>query len=192
VTADGAQVVGSHAPLARQLAELVHPDLDDVVFEEGWPALDRFSFDRGPTPAFAFVDRLGFRVGVRDELELAVLTEELRVAIAEPHFLDAYLDGARFRHALRARGSRYEVEAVVAALNQLLALRGSGQRLLLLAADAGTSVHRVLGGPRSRLLEAIDAGAAPPAEIPVATDRRRSRIPAGTRTSDPSETGEGK
>lgn len=160
---DDAQAIGSHAPLMRRLVDLVSPDLDDLVLEEVWPALDQFAFDRGPVLGFAVIDRLGFNLGVRDERELAQVTEDLRSALAEPHFVDAYLDGSRLRFALRPLGRRFDVEAVVAALNQLLELRGSEQRLLLLAPTPGDTSHQVLAGPRARLLEAVHAGAATPA-----------------------------
>ena len=160
---DGAQAIGSHAPLMRRLVDLVSPDLDDLVLEEVWPALDHFDFDRGPVPGFAVVDRVGFSLGVRDERDVAQVTEELRSAVGEPHFVDAYLDGSRLRFALRPLGHRFDVEAVVAALNQFLELRGSEQRLLLLAPVRGDPSHQVLAGPRARLLEAIHAGAATPA-----------------------------
>jgi hypothetical protein len=163
---EDAQAIGSHAPLMRRLVDRVSPDLDDLVLEEVWPALDAFALDRGPVPAFPVVDGLGFKIGVRDERDVAQVTEELRAALAEPHFVDAYLDGSRFRFALRPLGRRFDVETIVGALNQLLELRGSEQRLLLLAPPPGETWLEILAGPRGRLLEAVQAGAATP--VPIA------------------------
>jgi hypothetical protein len=160
---DGAQAVGVHASLMRRLLDLVAPELDDLVLEETWPALDAFAFERGPEPGFTQLDRLGFKLGVRDERDVAGVTEELRAALTEPHWVDAYLDGSRLRFPLRPLGSRYDFETVVGALNQLLELRGSEQRFLLLASDREQPWPRVLAGPRDRLLAAIRAGVVRPA-----------------------------
>jgi len=146
----------------RRLVDRVSPDLDDAVLEEIWPALDEVVLDRGPVPALAKVDGLGFEIGVRDEGDVAQAAQELRTALAEPHFVDAYLDGSRFRFALRPLGRRFDLETVVGALNQLLELRGSEQRLLLLAPPAGEGWLEILAGPRGRLIAAIHAGAATP------------------------------
>lgn len=164
-----AQAIGSHAPLMRRLVDRVSPDLDDLVLEEVWPALDEVSLDRGPVPAVALVDGLGFRITVRDETDVAQVAEDLRAALAKPHFVDAYLDGSRFRFALRPLGRRFDLETMVGALNQLLELRRSNQRLLLLAPPPGESWFEILIGPENRLLEAVRAGAARP--VPIADGR---------------------
>lgn len=161
---DGAELVGAHAPLMRRMIDLVAPDLDDVVLEEVWPALDAFAFERGPVPGFTTVDRLGFKLGVRDERDVAQISGEIVAALAEPHWVDAYVGGSRFRFALRPLGRRFDVETVVGALNQLLELRGSEQRFVLLAPDGWQT--RVFAGPRDRLLEAIRAGVVRPAPRP--------------------------
>lgn len=163
--------VGSQAPFMRRMADLVAPDLDGLVLEEVWPALDGFAFERGSELGFTTIDRLGFTLGVRDERDVAKITDELRAALAAPHWVDAYLDGSRLRFPLRSLGSRYDIETVVGAMNELLELRGSEQRFLLLAPDQLTGWPHVLAGPRSQLLDAVRAGVVRPATTSLSPDR---------------------
>ena len=165
--ADEAGPYGEHGSLLRKMADLVSPRLDDVTFDEAWPAVDAVDLDRGPhaTRAVlrndAFDVRVGDRDGAPDEREAEAIAEELASAFAEPHRVDAYVDGERFRFAVRGLGPYVDVEALVGAANALLRARGSDWRFIVLD---GFDFVALVAGPRSVLLDAIDAGAFRPGD----------------------------
>jgi hypothetical protein len=177
VSLDGAGPLGSHAPLLRRMADFVRPELDALVLEEVWPALDDFRFERGPRDAWVFVERGGYHVrvgdldGEADPEEIGVVEEELGAALDEPHFVDAWLDGQRFHFGIRALGRVYDVEALVGAMNTLLRARGSDLRFAVLEPSVPFAVVDLVVGPSTRLLDAVNAGAIAPG-APFAAARR--------------------
>lgn len=183
---DGAGPLGSHAPRQRQMADLVRPELDALVLEEVWPALDAFEFERGARDTWVFVRDGGYhvrvldRAGEADPAETEALGHELQSALDEPHFVDAYLDGERYRFHVRGLGHIYDVEMLVGAMNTLLRARGSEQRFVVLEPFDFVDL---VAGPQTRLRDAIDAGAITPGDPFAAAHQvpeqpNRGRIPS--------------
>jgi hypothetical protein len=172
--ADEASLYGEHAYLLRKMADLVSPRLDDVTFDEAWPAVDAVDLDRGPHAARAvlrndaFDVRVGDRDGAPDQSEAEAIAEELASAFAEPHRVDAYIDGERFRFAVRGLGPYVDVEALVGTENALLRARDSDWRFIVLD---GFYFVALVAGPRNVLLDAIEAGAFRPGD-PFAAARK--------------------
>jgi hypothetical protein len=161
ISAYDAGPLGSHAPRMRRMADLVRPELDALVIEEVWPSLDEFVFERGPLEAWVKVDagyrvKVGERAGEPDPDQIEAIKKDLESALAAPHFVDAWMDGQRFRFRIRGLGPFYDVEALVGAMNTLLRARDSELRFVVLEAFDGVDI---VVGPAATIRAAIDAGA---------------------------------
>jgi hypothetical protein len=172
-SAADAEPLGSHAPRMRRMVDLVRPELDALVIEEVWPSLDEFVFERGPLDAWVNVDasyrvKVGERAGEPDPDQIEAIKKDLESALAAPHFVDAWMDGQRFRFHIRGLGPFYDMEALVGAMNTLLRARDSELRFVVL--EPFDFVDIVVG-PESTLLDAIDSGAITPGD-PFAAARR--------------------
>lgn len=172
-SAADAKPLGSHAPRMRRMVDLIRPELDALVIEEVWPSLDEFVFERGPLDAWVNVDagyrvKVGERAGEPDPDQIEAIKKDLESALAAPHFVDAWMDGQRFRFHIRGLGPFYDMEALVGAMNTLLRARDSELRFVVL--EPFDFVDIVVG-PESTILDAIDSGAITPGD-PFAAARR--------------------
>jgi hypothetical protein len=138
---------GDRTLLLRQLFELVRPELDGVVLEDVWPAVDAVALHRGQLPVQAFVngDGVTLHVPERDggpDLEVAErIRDELLVALRAPRCIDVWLRGERLRFAYApGDDDDYDVTASLAIANRLLIEVGSGRRIARLATEVGLAV----------------------------------------------------
>lgn len=148
-----------HAPLLYRLADLVAPELDNVIFEERWPALERVDFGTGPIKVATYVRALPVTFNVRqkngsfDEEHLEELKNNVDEALSKPQILNIYLDGYVYRLRIRNLGEWYDLESLIDGLNHILAKRGSRTRFVTLQPYC-TPCARVLAAPRQGLMRA--------------------------------------
>jgi len=153
-----------HAPIMYRLIELVSPELDDVVLEERWPALEAIDLGNGPRSVSSSIDGISFPLQVA-ELEGGSFDREqhdrlvagIKSARAQPHVLTAYARGRAYRLHIRNLVQWYDLETVLAGLNTLLAERGSELRFATLDPHC-VPCAKVVSGPGSGLIEAAFSG----------------------------------
>jgi hypothetical protein len=153
-----------HAPLMYQLIELASPELDDVVLEERWPALETLDFGSGPRSVSSTIDGISFPLHVAetegggfDREEHDRLVAEIKSARKQPHVLTAYSRGRAYRLPIRNLGEWYDLETLLAGLNTLLAEHGSDLRYATLDPHC-VPCARVVAGPGDGLIDAAFAG----------------------------------
>jgi hypothetical protein len=153
-----------HAPLMYQLIGLVSPELDDVVLEERWPALESLDLGSGPRSVSSRIDGMSFPLHVaenedgsfdRDEHDR--LVAEIKSARRQAHVLTAYSKGRAYRLNIRNLGEWYDLETLLAGLNTLLADHGSDLRYATLDPHC-VPCARVVVGPGQGLIDAAFAG----------------------------------
>jgi hypothetical protein len=157
-----------------QLIDLASPELDDVVLEERWPALETLDLGSGPHSVSSSIDGIPFPLQVaemedgsfdRDEHDLLVTA--IKSARKQPHVLTAYFRGRAYRLHIRNLDEWYDLETLLAGLNTLLAQRGSDLRFATLDPHC-VPCAKVVAGPGNGLVDAAFAGlieAADPFEL---------------------------
>ena len=163
-----------HATVMYQLIDLASPELDDVVLEERWPALETLDLGSGPHSVSSSIDGIPFPLQVaemedgsfdRDEHDLLVTA--IKSARKQPHVLTAYFRGRAYRLHIRNLDEWYDLETLLAGLNTLLAQRGSDLRYATLDPHC-VPCAKVVAGPGNGLVDAAFAGlieAADPFEL---------------------------
>ena len=153
-----------HAPVIYQLIDLASPELEDVVLEERWPALETLDLGSGPKSVSSTIDGMSFPLQVaemedgsfdRDEHDL--LVNAIKNARKQPHVLTAYSRGRAYRLHIRNLGEWYDLETLLAGLNTLLAERGSDIRYATLDPHCVPCAN-VVAGPAAGLIDAAFAG----------------------------------
>jgi hypothetical protein len=153
-----------HAPMMYQLIDLSSPELDDVVLEERWPALETLEFGSGPRSVSATIAGISFPLHVaetedggfdRDQHDRLVTI--IKGARKQPHVLTAYSRGRAYRMHIRNLGEWFDLETLLAGLNTLLAERGSDLRYATLDPHC-VPCAQVVAGPGSGLIDAAFAG----------------------------------
>lgn len=154
-----------HAPLLYRLTRLVAPVLDDLLVVERWPARERIDLGSGPR---AVSHRMGghsvqLHVAAGDEPQTydrehkEELLDGVRRAMAKPHEMQIYVDGKVYTLPIRNLGEWYDLEALLGALNTILAGLRSELRYVTLAPHC-TPCAKVLAGPRNGLITAAFHG----------------------------------
>ncbi len=154
-----------HAPLMYRLAATAGGELDDLMVEERWPALERVDLGSGPRAVSTTVGAIPvtFHVFESDEDEtfdrqhLDELRSAFEQALAEPHEFRVYTKEKTYRLTVRNLGEWYDLETVLGGLNTILADRGSDTRLVTLAPHC-VPCAQVLAGPSEGLIEAAFEG----------------------------------
>jgi hypothetical protein len=153
-----------HAPLMYRLIDLASPELDDVVLEERWPALETLDLGSGPRSVSSTIDGISFPLQVpemedgsfdRDEHDR--LVTEIQSAREQPHVLIAFSRGRAYRLSIRNLREWYDLETLIAGLNTLLAERGSDLRYATLDPHC-VPCAKVVAGPADGLIDAAFAG----------------------------------
>jgi hypothetical protein len=127
-----------HTRLLRELIELVRPELDDVLVDDEWPAVEAVSLDRGARELMIFVngDGVNVRVPERDAAPDAragdLVAIELTTALQAPRRFVVWSRGETFRFEHRGVGGEFDVEAALGVTNFLLERAGSARRVALL------------------------------------------------------------
>lgn len=162
-----------HAPLAYELAGLVSPVLDGLIFDERWPALAAVDLGTGPRAVSSSVrgipvtfhvaasdddDGIGF-----DSADLARLQAAFETAVAAPHVLEIYDDGHVYHLPIRRRGEWLDLAALVGALNSILTEHHSPLRLVTLDPHC-MPCARVVAGPAGGLIAAAFDGLIEPVD----------------------------
>lgn len=154
-----------HAPLLYRLADLASPELDDLIIEERWPALQRLTLGSGERAVSATVRGIPvtFRVDAAadgnsfDRRQYEQLVAGVKRALVQPHEVTMYTGGKAYRLTLRYLGEWADLEALVGGLNTILSDRGSHLRYVTLEPHC-IPCAQVLAGPRDGLIEAAFAG----------------------------------
>ena len=153
-----------HAPVMYQLIDLASPELDDVVLEERWPALETLDFGSGPKSVSSTIDGMSFPLqlaemedGSFDREEHDLMVTAIKSARKQPHVLTAYSRGRAYRLHIRNLGEWYDLETLLAGLNTLLAERGSDIRYATLDPHC-VPCAKVVAGPGAGLIDAAFAG----------------------------------
>lgn len=153
-----------HAPMLYRLIDLVSPALDDVVLAERWPALEEIDLGTGPSKVATSIGGIPVTLKLAESAAGsfdAEAYESLRTAIEEarrsPHLLTAYARGRSYRLHIRQLGGWYDLEAMIAGLNAILADRGSDLRYATLDPHCAPCAV-VVAGPRDGLAEASFRG----------------------------------
>ena len=153
-----------HTPLMYELIDLASPELDDVVLEERWPALEAVDLGSGSRSVSATIDGISFPLHVaemedgsfdRNEHDLLVIA--IKGARKQPHSLTAYSRGRAYRLHIRNLGEWYDLETLIAGLNTLLAERGSDLRYATLDPHC-VPCAKVVAGPGNGLIDAAFEG----------------------------------
>ena len=153
-----------HAPLMYRLIDLVSPELDDVVIEERWPALETLDLGSGPHSVSSTIDGISFPLHVADSEDGSFdrgehdqLVTAIKSAREQPHVLTAHSSGRAYRLHIRNLGEWYDLETLLAGLNTLLADLGSDLRYATLDPHC-VPCAQVVAGPGNGLIDAAFAG----------------------------------
>jgi len=153
-----------HAPLMYKLMDLISPVLDDVVLEERWPALEALDLGSGPRKVSTSIGGIPVTMRVAELEDGSFDRDEhdrLRTAIEgareQPHVLTAYSKGRAYQLHIRNLGEWYDLETLLAALNTILADRGSDLRYVTLDPHC-LPCAKVVAGPGNGLIEAAFEG----------------------------------
>jgi len=153
-----------HAPLMYKLIDLTSPVLDDVVLEEQWPALEAVDLGFGPRKVSTSIGGIPVTMRVAELEDGSFDRDEhdrLRAAIEDareqPHVLTAYSKGRAYQLHIRNLGEWYDLETLLAALNTILADRGSDLRYATLDPHC-IPCAKVVAGPGNGLIDAAFSG----------------------------------
>ena len=153
-----------HAPLMYQLIDLASPELDDVMLEELWPALETLDLGSGPRAVSTSIGGIPVTMRVAELEDGSFDRDEhnrLRAAIEDareqPHVLTAYSKGHAYQLSIRNLGEWYDLETLLAGLNTILADRGSDLRYATLDPHC-IPCAKVVAGPGNGLTEAAFEG----------------------------------
>lgn len=152
-----------HAPLLYQLADLAAPELDNVIFEERWPALEQVYFGSGPSKVTTTMRAIPMTFNVRekdgsfDKEHFEELKNGVEEALSRSHLINVYVDGNVYRLHIRNLGEWYDLESLIGGLNHLLTTHGSSKRFVTLQRYCRPCAD-VLAGPKDGLIRASFGG----------------------------------
>jgi len=159
-----------HTRLLRELIDLVRPELDDVLVDDEWPAVDAVSLDRGARELMIFVNGDGVNVrvpehdGAPDARAGDLVAIELTTALQAPRRFVVWFGSETFRFEHRGVGDEFDVETALGVTNFLLERAGSARRFARLEVRQGLAV--LIAEPAA-MGEALDRGLVKP--VPTAT-----------------------
>lgn len=149
-----------HTPLAYQLINLVSPELDDVILEELWPALEEVDVGSGPKKVSTTIGAVPVTLHVAegeaggyDREDYDRLRNAVSIAREQAHILVAYSGERATTMRLRNLDEWIDLETLLAGLNTLLADRGSDLRYVALDAHC-MPCALVVAGPGDGLIAA--------------------------------------
>ena len=134
--------------LLRDLILFLQPDLDSVVIEERWPAVDRLPVASNAVPVQVFVNGDGVilplpppRNGQLPEFT-ETFREQVEEALQQERNLDAYLKGERWSVSFLPDPKRLAAVEVVSLVNALLEAADRPSRLRILSLGENLEVER--------------------------------------------------
>jgi len=152
-----------HTPLTYQLINLVSPELDDVILDERWPALEEVDVGSGQKKVSTTIGAIPVTLHVAEGTDGGYDREDydrLRNAISNArdrdHMLVAYTDGRAYPIQLRNLGEWIDLETLLDGLNTLLADRGSDLRYITLDAHCMPCAVVVAGSGKGLISAALD------------------------------------
>ncbi len=163
--------------LLWEMAAALAPDLDEVVFRDVWPAVDRVPLHRGPARFHGFINgdaiavELPLRDGKPDLGAWAALEAELLAALPRPRRIDVSWRGETRSSAYEPSREAYDLDRFVEIANRTLARVGSARRIERAPEPGWLRVTRA-----SRRLSDTLATWKPPGDPPA------SRAPASSRS----------
>ncbi len=153
----------SHAPLLYKLASLASPELDKMIIEEQWPALERIDFGTGTKKISSRFRALSVPLNVRekdgsfDREHHEELISAIKKALDKPHVINIYLGGYAYRGQIRNLLGWYDLESLIGGLNYILSVSGSRKRFVALQPYC-TPCARVLAAPGKGLMNGVFEG----------------------------------
>ncbi len=152
-----------HAPLLYQLSSLASPELDNIIIEEQWPALEHIDFGTGPIKvstrfqAHSVTFNVREKDGTFDREHHEELINAVKNGLLKSHVINIYLGGYVYRIQIRNLQGWYDLESLIGGLNHILSVLGSSTRFVALQPYC-TPCARVLAAPGKGLIRGTFEG----------------------------------